>query len=101
MPGPGRPQVPAEVKEARKLTKEDVDLALSKYLKVELKEIPNMKRDPKMTVNEAIIHSIIVNAIQKGDQQRYSFLLDRLIGKVKDQVEASGSIKVIVEDYSK
>ena len=56
--------------------------------------------DPTTPIFELIIISILKNAFTKGDYQRISFVLDRLVGKVKDQVEHSGDgFKIILEDY--
>lgn len=85
--GPGRPIVPDDIKEARKLTSTEVERILTQLLSMSPSELVQIKQNPKSTMLELMIHSIVVNAVNKGDQQRLDFLLQRVIGKVKEKIE--------------
>ena len=44
-------------------------------------------KDPNTKALELLIGKIMAEAISKGDHMRMNFILDRMIGKVKDVVE--------------
>lgn len=84
---PGRPRVPPDVKEARLLTKAEVDLALSKLLLMNEEELQIVKEDPNCTVLQKLVISILEKGIEGGDAYRLGFLFDRTIGKTKEQID--------------
>ena len=53
-------------------------------------------QSPTATMLEGFIGSIIQQGIKSGDQSRLSFLFDRTIGKVKEQVEVTQIAPFIV-----
>lgn len=59
----------------------------NKYLSMSKDEIDTARKDPKLTMLEVMIVSVIHKAIVHGDQKRLDFLLDRLIGKVVQPIE--------------
>ena len=97
--GPGRPPLPPEVKAARALTKVKLEATLNKFLHMNKEELADYKNNPDATVLELMVHAITHKAILSGDTQRLDFLLNRLIGKVADQVESQGTIDIRVHDY--
>jgi hypothetical protein len=100
-PGPGRPAVSKELQATRQLNSSELVRILNELVHADKETLITKTKDPKTTVFELIICSILKNAYDKGDQQRINFILDRLVGKVKDQVEHSGDgFKIILEDYS-
>ena len=99
-PGPGRPSVSKELKATRQLNSSELVRILNELVHADKETLIAKTKDPKTTVFELIICSILKNAYDKGDQQRINFILDRLVGKVKEQVEhSSDGFKVILEDY--
>lgn len=69
-------------------------------------EVPQLQailKDPKTKVIDALVASIALHGIKKGDNARMNFLLDRIIGKVKDQVEHTGAdgaaLELVIKDY--
>lgn len=80
----GRPKMPPELKEAKKLTQTQIEIALTQFLAMDDKQLRAIIKDPKSTRLQAIIASIVDKAIKIGDQQRLDFLLNRIIGKVKE-----------------
>lgn len=85
--GKGRPKVPDDVKEARKLNQVEFERVANKYLYLTRDELKEAAEDPDTTVIELLVSSIIVKAVEKGDQMRLEFLLNRLIGRVVDRIE--------------
>lgn len=86
------------VKEIRKMTKETVAEMLQLILHSDPEAITEYK--PKTLLEDWVLKGIIV-AKRKGDLTPLNALLDRVIGKVKDNVAVEGDvgIKIILEDY--
>ena len=74
----GRPRVPEDVKQARKLTRMELERILNEYVYLSKGEITDRLKSTGTPALELIIGSIIVKAVTAGDQQRMNFLLDRL-----------------------
>jgi hypothetical protein len=99
-PGPGRPAVSPQIKAIKQLNATKLAEMLNEFINMDKEALIAKSKDPSTTVFELIICSILKNAYDKGDQQRINFILDRLVGKVKDQVEHTGDgFKIILEDY--
>lgn len=79
--------VPPDLRQARKLTKVEVELILNKYLHLPVGDLLAATQDPMITTIEALVVSILISAIKRGDHDKLNFVLDRLIGKVKDDVK--------------
>lgn len=88
----GRPRLPDDVKAARALTRNDLDRYLTKFLSMSKDELKQAQSNPNANMLELLIGSVVTHAVNKGDQSRLGFLLERLssIGKVREQVEHSG-----------
>lgn len=96
----GRPKVSTQLKEIKQLNANKLAELLNEFIHMDKQTLIERSKDPETSVFELIICSILKNAYDKGDQQRINFILDRLVGKVKDQVEHSGDgFKIILEDY--
>jgi len=83
----GRPKLPPEIKEAIKMTRAQFAELLVKYLGLSLLELSEVNKKLDTPALDKIVIAIISNAIKKGDQQRLDFLINRIIGKVKEQVD--------------
>lgn len=97
----GRPPLPTDLKELKDLTKSEMDRALHKYMLLSPEQLKEAKSNPETTAVELLIISILSHGINKGDDKRATFLYDRIAGKVKEQVNIEGGLKVTIEDYSK
>ena len=88
------------VKAVRNLTKERVAEIIEEILTTDPADALEMKGKAK-TLMELWLMAGIQKAVKNGDLAPLNALLDRLIGKVKDQVENSGetTTRVIVENY--
>jgi hypothetical protein len=85
----GRPKVPHDILEARKLNQVELERTVNKYLFTDRFSLQKVIKDPSTKMMDLMVASIMAQAAQKGDQQRLEFILNRLIGKVKDQIEVS------------
>jgi hypothetical protein len=78
------------------LTKDKVKSTFSRMaLKpmTEIEEIVKLKNDKDRgrPALEVMVAAIIGKAVQQGDHMRLQFLLDRTIGKVKDEIDISNT----------
>lgn len=101
----GRPKLPEDIKEARKLNKEEIERLLNSYLGLTQEELKSKLQDPKTPTLELLMARIVVEAIKKGDERRLDFLLNRLIGPVPKSLdvksEDGSGFRVVIEDYVK
>lgn len=94
----GKPIIPPEVKEAYKLTQHRFTLLVNKYLSMNREQLRAAAQDPAATTLDLIVLKVIQQAIEKGDQVRLSFILDRLIGKVVDKIESTTVIDISITE---
>ena len=94
--GHGRPKIPKEIVVARQdFTADELRIKLAKYLRMDPRSIKKTMADIKADKGEhvdavdLVIMQIIWKAIAEGDPRRLDFLLDRLIGRVKEVKEVS------------
>ena len=85
--GPGRPKLidPKVSDYKRNLTKAAVVSALSDMLECSEEELDAILADKKVPALKKAMASVISVCIKSGDYQRLEMLLNRTIGKVKDE----------------
>jgi hypothetical protein len=93
--GPGRPRRDPELAKASKITRTEAELLLSKFMQMDIEELEAILRDKKKKCVEHMIGRIVLMGIKNGDHARLDFMLNRLIGKVKDTIEVSVKPKII------
>lgn len=87
----GRPPMPQDVNDARRMSKIEFIRLCNEYLYMTRQEITTRLNAPETPAIELIVGSIVTKSATEGDQSRLSFLLDRMIGKVKERVEHTGA----------
>lgn len=87
VPGCGRPALPPDVREAKALQRNEVQILLTQMLEMDRSELQTIVNNPKEKAIRGLVASIVLHGIKKGDQMRMNFLLDRIVGKVKDEME--------------
>ena len=87
----GRPKTSEEAKMFKKLTLDSYCKLVDKFINASPAEIKKIVTDPDATVLEIYIAQIVQKGIAGGDTARLAFLLDRLIGPVKQKIEHSGT----------
>lgn len=93
----GRPKVPRDILEARKLNQVELERAVNRLIWLPRAELRALIENPETPMFEMMLASIVAQAAQKGDQTRLEFILQRILGKVKDQLEVSTPKPFIVE----
>lgn len=90
--------------DARKLNKALVTELLNKFINMPTCDLVqfvkhNTKEGGADPTIETLVASILIKAINEGDQARLNFILDRLIGKVTDKVEYTLPTPTIVRRF--
>lgn len=67
----------------------DIQALFGKLWELEIPALEKLMADPARKAGEKMIASVILNALKTGDSARINFLLERMVGKVKDQSEVS------------
>ncbi len=71
------------------LTNDKVLSVIGKFADMSRAQLQEVIANPKTTMLEVTVASILAQAAKNGDYSRLEFLLSRTIGKVKDQIEIS------------
>jgi hypothetical protein len=93
----GRPKLPDDIKEARKLGQIELERVINKYIYLSRDELKAALADTATPMFEIMVASIIAQAAQKGDQVRLDFILNRVVGKVTDRIEHSTPKPFVIE----
>lgn len=80
----GRPRVPAELKDLRRLTRSSLEIIINKYIHLSHEELKDKREDGSLPGIEVAVVSILLIAINKGDQVRLDYLIARLVGKIPE-----------------
>lgn len=96
-PTGGRPKLPDELKEVKNLKPSFVRKVFSKILQMKEFELERLLENPHASMLEKIAGKIVADAYEKGCHYKLNFLLDRIVGKVKDQVEPLVARPTIIE----
>ena len=83
----GRPKMDPEIKELLNLTKSAYREIALKYLNMSKKETLALKENDEMSMLEWAFVKCILVIHKKGDYATLDKMMDRVIGKVKDEVD--------------
>lgn len=92
----GRPPVTEEQRTVTRLTRTKFRTILRKYLGTSVPELKVLLKDKKIESLDAMVISVMVAAIDKGDEKRIEWLLIKLFGKTPDKKE----VKITSADKS-
>ncbi len=77
-------------KKMRQLTAEEFAEIANLIIKGSIEELRAIARDDSQSALRVMIAAVAVKTISKGDMHALDILLNRLVGRVKEQVEISG-----------
>lgn len=80
------------------LTRDQVEKLLATLWGLGTDGLQKVIENPKSTVGEVMTARVMAKCIEDGDYSRLDFLLNRTIGKVKDQLEVSTVKPFVVEN---
>lgn len=87
--GPGAPGLPAELKQARALNNREAEKSINKFLYMPLRDLVEFIKDQSNTVHEMLIARILLEAIKQGDHSRLEWIYQRLLGKVRTEIDVT------------
>lgn len=82
----GRPPVPEDVKEARKLGKNEFTRIMNRCLFMTLAEFDEELRRPDITMFEKSCMQMVAHA-SAGCERRFEMILNRFLGRPRDKME--------------
>lgn len=82
----------------RQLTAEEFAEIANLIIKGSIEDLRKIARDDKQTALKVMIAATAVKIISKGDMSSLDTLLNRLVGKVKDQVSMDVTTKTAVSE---
>lgn len=87
-----------DLKKAKSLTKKEFLRILNKYLHTSVEDLQNGDHSKKPAI-DCIVIAIIGKAIREGDDKRFNFLIERLIGPMisKDPLERRKDLSPMVD----
>lgn len=91
----GRPPLPGDLKEIKKMSPALVSAVISKFSSMPENDLAHYLKSPGTPMFELTIGSIYAKALREGDYMRLNFLLERCVGKVKEQIDVSLQPKLI------
>jgi hypothetical protein len=92
----GRPPDPPALKKLKNLTKAELVDVGNMVIKGDHDALKKLAKAPKATVLQRMLASVAVKVIEKGDMHSLDILLNRMVGKVKDEVAFTGNVPQVV-----
>ena len=92
----GRPVSTPEQLRLTRLTKTELTEIGSYIVKGDKTELKKIVDDPTTSILKSWIASIAIKGIASGDMDALNKLLERIVGKVKEEVEVSGNAVSVV-----
>ena len=89
----GKPKYPDDLKAARSEYQADLEAMIFKHQGSSLQSLKDKFQDPNTSVKELMIIKLMIKALELADYQRFDFLLNRTIGKVKEQIDHTVTTK--------
>jgi hypothetical protein len=84
----GRPKLPAEVKEARRLNQLELERVMNKYVHMSMSRLKLKKEDPRTKAVDRMVIGLILKGT-KGNVPAGNLIFERLAGKMTTKVEVS------------
>lgn len=81
-----------DLKRIKHLTKQELSEVANLIIKNNVEELKSLAKAPNSSVIQVMLASVAIKIISKGDMHALDVLLNRLVGKVKDEVHHSGSV---------
>jgi hypothetical protein len=88
--GPGRPKLPEEVKLVKRMTHIHIAELAADVIAGNVESLKSIVKDPNSTAIKVAYATCVLKAIQKGDVFSLNAVLDRIVGKVKTEIEVTG-----------
>ena len=97
--GPGRPPLLPEARGLPKFDKASLSRFLNEAFMSTEEESLAITDDKSQPVIRRWVHSMALKGFSLADTSKFDALLNRIVGKVKDEVESTGQIELVIKDY--
>lgn len=87
----GSSLVDSDMKKFKNLTKKELVDVGNLVIKGDLEALKAIAKRPGATVLQVMLSAVCVKVVQKGDMHSLDILLNRLVGKVKDDIVVTGN----------
>lgn len=81
-----------EIKKIKQLTEKELIDVASFVLASTVGQIKERMKDPKTSVLQGMVLGLALKSMTKGDSSAFNALMDRLLGKVKENFNFSGTV---------
>jgi len=88
----GVPRPSPEDKTIKHLTQYEFRQVFSEFIGLTKEQIIAISKDPNSTALRLMVASVLVKAINNGDADRLEYFIQRIAGKMKENVHLSGSL---------
>ncbi len=92
----GKKPDPPELKRLKNLTKAELVDVGNLIIKGDVGTLQRLAKDPQATVLQRMLAAVAAKIINKGDMQSLDVLLNRMVGKVKDEVALTSNLPQVV-----
>ena len=82
--GKGRPALPPDIKASRQLNQLELERALNRCAFATVPELKKLSKSKSEFALDAMMAKIVLLAVERGDQWRAEFILNRMIGRVRE-----------------
>ncbi len=97
-PGGGRPKMHPDDHGIQKLTRTEVKTIMNRFAQMDIDKLESVLKDKSRTVLEHMVGRVCLVAMKEGDYRRLDALLDRMVGKVKEEVEIKLPKPMIIDN---
>ena len=87
----GMPIETEEQKRLRRLTKAELAECASWLVKGNVDQIRTIAKDPKASILQVWVAALVIKSIEKGDADSWDKIMNRIVGKVKDELSVEGN----------
>jgi hypothetical protein len=85
----GRPPLPPELAGIKEMTADEVKRTIAGVCRMTVEKLYELKANTQAQAFTVAIASMLIKAIEKGDYTNVDFILNRTIGKLKEQSEVT------------
>lgn len=96
----GRPPLPAQVREFRRLTLTELQGYIAAIKDMPVSELEDLAKSKDIPALKAWIYSMAVQGIRSGSERAFDSLMDRVVGRVADQVNITGKLTAEIKAKS-
>lgn len=89
----GRPKLPDDILRAKALNRVEFQRLLNEFLTLDRAALEAKLKDPKTSMLELAVGNIVSKAAKDGDQQRLTFVIEHLLGKMKEEFEVTNTYR--------